>query len=317
MAVWIFTHGDADGLCAGALALAAHPNAHIFFTHPYGLAEDLAIAEDADTVIVCDIALSETHLTQILQMFSAIADRGNLFYIDHHPLPEGISGKELPGNFFHRLGSSASELVYSLFQSKLDPLHTRIAIYGAVGDYLDGTPLIRRLLERWDKRTIYFETGILIQGIEGRKRDYELKRSVVSNLANNIPPSFDERLVNLAVKNTHREEIAIKELRERVQVKGEIAYILDFPFSLGKAATYVRGLTDKLVGVAGETRKDMVDMSLRACREEIDLNSLLRRITPKLGGSGGGHPLAAGARIPRENFEKFLDELNESLKLSR
>ena len=172
-------------------------------------------------------------------------------------------------------------------------------------------------MERWDKRTIYFETGILIQGIEGRKRDYELKRSVVSNLANNIPPSFDERLVNLAVKNTHREEIAIKELRERVQVKGEIAYILDFPFSLGKAATYVRGLTDKLVGVAGETRKDMVDMSLRACREEIDLNSLLRRITPKLGGSGGGHPLAAGARIPRENFEKFLDELNESLKLSR
>ena len=42
---WIFTHGDVDGLCAGAIALAAYPDANVFFTHPYGLEGDLCEAK--------------------------------------------------------------------------------------------------------------------------------------------------------------------------------------------------------------------------------------------------------------------------------
>jgi len=313
MDTWIFTHGDADGLCAGAVALAANPNAHVFFTHPYGLEGDLSEAKKTDKIIICDIAISESHLTRLLRLFSEIADEGDLTYIDHHPLPENISKEKIPGKIVHSLESSASELTYMFFRSRLDPMHARTAIMGAIGDYLDGTPVIRRLLERWDKRTLYFESGLLIQGIEGQKRNHELKRSIVSNLANNLPPSFDRRLVELAIQNTHLEEIAIRELKSKVKTCGKIAYILNFPFSLGKTATYVRGLTDALVGVAGEERRNMIDMSLRTCRQGIDLNRILRRITMRLGGSGGGHPNAAGARIPKENFRKFLEELNRNL----
>ncbi|MBC7130724.1 DHH family phosphoesterase [Candidatus Bathyarchaeota archaeon] len=68
------------------------------------------------------------------------------------------------------------------------------------------------------------------------------------------------------------------------------------------------------VGIAGETRGKMIDMSIRTCNEKIDLNKILRRITPKLGGSGGGHPQAAGARIPEEKFNEFVKELNLVLK---
>lgn len=313
MDTWIFTHGDTDGLCAGAVALAANPEAHIFFTHPYGLAEDLNAAKNMDTVIICDIALSESHLTRILQRFSAIADEGDLTYIDHHPLPQTVSNERIPGRMVHKIGSSASELAYYLFRSNLDPLQARTAIYGAIGDYLDNTPLVQQLLKRWDKRTLYLESGILVQGIEGRKRDYELKRGIISNLAQNLPPSFDRRLVELAIQHTHIEEVAIRELKNRTQVRGRIAYTLNFPFSLGKTAIYVSGLTGALVGVAGEERKNMIDISLRTSSREIDLNKILRRITPKLGGSGGGHPNAAGARVPEKNFERFLEELNENL----
>jgi RecJ-like exonuclease len=58
----------------------------------------------------------------------------------------------------------------------------------------------------------------------------------------------------------------------------------------------------------------MIDMSLRTVEERIDLNDILRRITPKLGGSGGGHPQAAGARVPKENFQALIRELNKSLE---
>ncbi|RJS84770.1 DHH family phosphoesterase [Candidatus Bathyarchaeota archaeon] len=314
MDTWIFTHGDADGLCAGAIALAANPEAHVFFTHPYGLEEDLKEAKKNDKVIICDIAISESHLTKLLRLFSEIAEEGDLTYIDHHPLPENLPKEEIPGKIIHSLESSASELTYTLFQSRLDPIYARIAIMGAIGDYLDNTPLIRQLLKRWDKRTLYFESGLLIQGIEGQKRNYELKRSIVANLANNMPPSFDRKLVELAIQNTHLEEIAIRELRSRVKISGEVAYVLNFPFSHGKTATYAMGLTDVLVGIAGEERKNMIDMSLRACSREIDLNKTLRQITRKIGGSGGGHPNAAGARIPKEKFEDLLEEVNKRLK---
>lgn len=38
----IFTYGDTDGLCAGALALAANADAQVRFTNPYHLLEDLS-----------------------------------------------------------------------------------------------------------------------------------------------------------------------------------------------------------------------------------------------------------------------------------
>ncbi|MEM2925637.1 MAG: DHHA1 domain-containing protein [Methanocellales archaeon] len=314
MNTWILTHGDADGLCSGALALAAYPEAHVFFTNPYGLLEDLAAIEEASLVIICDIALSEGRLSQVLEKFKAIEKKGELIYIDHHPLPEGISRELLPNRIAHEIGYSAAELTYRFFQSKLNPRHSRVAIYGAIGDYLEHTLFIQQLLEKWDKRTIYFESGIIIQGIEGRKRDYTLKRNIISRLASNLPPSFDSKLIELAIEHSRREEAAILELPDKVQVKGDIAYVLNYPFSLGKTALYISSLTNALIGIAGEDWKGMVDMSLKTRSLEINLNKLLREICPKLGGSGGGHPSAAGARVPKQYFERFLDELNEYLR---
>jgi len=313
MGTWIFTHGDTDGICSAAIAFAANPDAHIFFTHPYGLAEDLDTAGDDDNVIICDIALSENHLVRVLQRFTSIAEKGKLTYIDHHPLPETVSKDLMPGRMVHSLDSSTSELAYSLFQSALEPFQARLAIFGAIGDNQDNTILIQQLLKRWDKRTLYFESGVLIQGIEGQKRNYELKRRIVSNLAHNMPPSADNQLIELAVQQTRLEESAIRKLVTHVQVMGRIAYTFNFPFSLGKTAIYAAGLTDATVGVACEEWKDMVDVSLRTFSMEVDLNRLLRLIAPKLGGSGGGHKMAAGARIPKEKIKAFLNELNKHL----
>jgi len=311
---WIFTHGDGDGICAGALALAAEPDSRVFFTHPFGLLEDLEQVRPGDEVIICDIALSESHLLGILERFVEIGEKGRFIYIDHHPLPDAVSEADIPGKVVHRLGSSASELTYSFFQQDLNPLLSRIAIYGAIADYLDDTPLINDILKRWDKRTIYLETGILVQGIEGLKREHDFKRDIVYNLAKNLPPSFHHKLLEHAIETTHREEIILRELKKHIQVYGKIAYVLDIPFSLGKTALYTRALAGASVGIAAERRETLIDMSLRTSKEEVDLNRILRVIAPKLGGSGGGHPAAAGARIPQENFLEFIKKMNEALQ---
>ncbi|RJS76082.1 DHH family phosphoesterase [Candidatus Bathyarchaeota archaeon] len=313
MSEWIFTHGDGDGLCAGSIALAAKPHSTVFFTHPVGLLEDLEQVKPGDSVIICDISLSQSHISEILERFREISKTGNLIYIDHHPLPASVKKQSIPGQVLHKTGSSASELAYILFHGELNPFLSRNALYGAIADYLDDTPVVHQLLKRWDKRTIYLETGILVQGIEGLKRDHEFKRHIVQNLAKNFPPSLDRRLLELAIENTHREEVVIRELKDYIQIYGKIAYVLNFPFSLGKTAIYARALAEKVVGVAGEERKGFIDMSLRTGEENVDLNNILRDIAPRLGGSGGGHPAAAGARIPKQNFQQFIRKLNEAL----
>jgi RecJ-like exonuclease len=169
-------------------------------------------------------------------------------------------------------------------------------------------------LTRWDQRTLHFETGILFQGIESlAKNDHESARA---HLSKNLTPSQDEDLVRRAIHYTKREWEAVDELKPQINLTGNISYVLNFPFTLGKAATYVRGIANTLVGIAGEQRRSYIDMSLRACDERVNLNQLLRKLAPPLGGSGGGHPKAAGARIPENKFTQFLVELNKSLSLS-
>jgi RecJ-like exonuclease len=102
----------------------------------------------------------------------------------------------------------------------------------------------------------------------------------------------------------------VSKIGDWYKLKGEVAYVLNFPFSLGKTATYLCGIKDTLIGLAGERRGVYIDMSLRACTANIDLNAIMRNIAPGLGGSGGGHPSASGARIPEKNFKKLLRELN-------
>ncbi|MCX8171630.1 MAG: DHH family phosphoesterase, partial [Candidatus Bathyarchaeota archaeon] len=142
MGKWIFTHSDGDGVCAGALALAANPDAKVFFTHPSGLLEDLDNVSDGDSAIICDISLPEEGLAAILKRFSEIEESGGLIYIDHHPLPENLQLENIPGKVIHSASSSASELTYTFFREKLTWLMSRVAIYGAVSDYLDNTPTI-------------------------------------------------------------------------------------------------------------------------------------------------------------------------------
>jgi single-stranded-DNA-specific exonuclease len=68
------------------------------------------------------------------------------------------------------------------------------------------------------------------------------------------------------------------------------------------------------VGIAAEyrERKDAYDLSIRS-RGKIDINRLLRSVAPEFGGRGGGHPLAAGARIPEKSLEAFLRAFDAKL----
>ena len=306
---WIIAHGDTDGICSAAIALSAYKNAKLFFSHPTGLADDL-MQVDGD-VIICDIALSSNYLDPIMKEMERIASGGNkILYIDHHPLPAKFYKRRFPGEFEHSLNSCAAVQTYNKLDKIVPKDMSRVAIYGAIGDYLDRTYEAEKLLKFWEKRELYLECGILIQAIESGGRNYDFKREVAYFLSNNKIPSSDEGLVKKAISAAIVEEDMRRRIKDLVKVVGSVAYVLDLDFSLGKSAVYANAFTEAVVGIGAESRKGFIEMSLRTQSEAVDLNIILAVLAHRIGGSGGGHPKAAGARIPKEKFQQFISELD-------
>ena len=314
----LFIHGDSDGVASGSLALRAFRDkrvndVRIVFTHPAGLASDLAeFAVLGDTVFIADIALSEPHLGEIEALFREFSSKGDLIYIDHHPEPLGIKPGELAGIIIHDTSASASELTYKFFEEQLGWEYSRVALYGAIGDYLDTTPWVIEVLRDWDKRTIYFEAGVLTQGLEGSRRMYDFKRHVVLHLSENkLPSGLSELLVRALIESVKDEELRAW-VSSNVKTMKNLGYVVDPPGSLGKAAIYARTYGGRPVGVAIQHHRGVYNLSIRA-RKGINLNKILRKISPRLGGTGGGHPEAAGARIPVNKLWDFLRQLDNEL----
>ena len=63
---------------------------------------------------------------------------------------------------------------------------------------------------------------------------------------------------------------------------------------------------DNVIEISSRASDDMVEKG-------INLGAAMRKAAIAAGGSGGGHPIAAGATIPKENEKIFLEELDSCL----
>jgi RecJ-like exonuclease len=144
-------------------------------------------------------------------------------YIDHHPLSVDLPGVEV----VHEVGSSASQLAYRHLGGTLPRLYSRVALYGAIGDYLDHTEWVEEALEAWDRRLVYFEAGVLMQVLERARKDHEFKRAVVDHLAGNSPPSAMERLMKLAGGQARVNEALVGWVARNVSLHGAVAVVVN------------------------------------------------------------------------------------------
>jgi RecJ-like exonuclease len=307
----IFTHGDCDGICAGAVVKSAFPDSTVYFTSPVSLLGELNnLTGNYDNIVICDIAIDETTFPQLKIKLNELETESNIIYLDHHPLPE----KKYTKSWFHHDNYSSSEQAYRTFENELSRDMRRVAIYGAIGDFSE-TPLIKKWERDWDTRTLYFYAGTLIQGITHIGRDYDYKRRILDALSGDIPPPEIAGLLESAVIASRKEEELKEDVRHKVVKLKNLAYVRDMNGYMSKAAIYAASIGNKNVGISCEFRshKHVYDISVRRRNGEVDLNTILRRVAPDHGGTGGGHPFAAGARIPGKELEAFLYNLDDEI----
>lgn len=313
----ILTHGDSDGVCAGAIAKSAYPEADVYFTSPVGVIDDLNIADGYRNVIISDIAIDEKHCMDLFKRLDEIASVADLTYIDHHPLPDRC----VTANWLHHdQGICASELTYKVLEDRLSRDMRRVAIYGAIGDYYDSSPSVKEWLRDWDKRSLFFQAGTLIQALIYSGRNYDFKRKLIVPLSHDKIPTEIPNVLKYAKEGASLEEKLRIHVKHEVKALNNLAYVVDPNGYMSKSAIYAASYGQRDVGISAEFRhkRNAYDMSLRSRNSEsVDLNLLLRRIAPLFGGSGGGHAAAAGARIPKDSFNAFLRELDKAIGVQK
>jgi RecJ-like exonuclease len=304
------------------MALARFPNARLFFTKPVSFLRDLeetALKTPLKRLVICDIALTKFYAKDIVERLNKIGRRTDIQYYDHHMLPSTTSLDKVESvvdTFAHDTSASASEIVYKHFQKTLPRERVWLAIYGAIGDYTDNTEFVKERMRNWDKRALYFEVSTLILGIKDEKfSKYNAKRKISTILASGGNPS-DVRGLALAARSAVTREFEIyKSVKRRAKSFGNIGYVKDLPqFGFrGPTALFAATVTDRPVGLSIHSVRDKIDITSRkrVPNPKIRLNKIMEQAAESVGGSGGGHPRAAGARIPQGSLIKFLEVVDK------
>jgi len=312
----ILTHSDCDGICAGAIALSKFPRAEVFFTKPVSFYEDLN-SQEADRIVITDIAITRRDVTNVVKVLEERSKGCEIFYFDHHFLPEKAKAK-LRGilKVYVNEEASASELVYRYFQKEIPRERVWIAIYGAIGDYSQHTEFVEDRIKNWDARALYFEASTIVLGIKDEKFErYDSKRMITRTLAEGGNPSDVPGLVKVAKKVVNREFDLYEVVKKQAKSRGDVGFVKDITFFgfRGPSALFASTVTKTRVGLAVHTRRDHLDITMRSRDYSVPLNHLAEEAAESVGGSGGGHPQASGARIPLDKFNDFVKELNRLL----
>jgi RecJ-like exonuclease len=311
----ILTHADCDGICAGAIALARFPGAGVFFTKPVSICDDLRNVE-AERIVIADIAINKADQQTFMQVIQG--KKAKVMYFDHHPL-QAEAKKRLAGmleTFVHDEAASTSELIFRHFQKDLPKEMVWPALYGAIGDYSEDTEFVRKNMASWDKRAIDFEECVISLGTKNEQfSSYDAKRNIVRTLAEGKSPSEIEGLVKSAKDAVKREFELYKVVKRKAKSLGKVGYLTDTPsFGFrGPAALFAATTTGKPLGICVYKRERYLDITIRS-REPLPLNKIAEQASAAVGGSGGGHESAAGAKIPFGTLDAFLKKMNEMIK---
>jgi RecJ-like exonuclease len=288
----------------------------VFFTKPVSVCDDLRNTE-AERIIISDIAINKSDHQRFLKVLGETDAR--IMYFDHHPLSREM--KERLGKilevFVHDDKSSASELVYRHFQRELPKEMIWPALYGAIGDYSEDTDFVRKQILDWDKRAINFEVSSISLGTKNEQfSTYDAKRNIVRILAEGKTPSDIDGLVRSAQDAVRREFQLYKIVKKKAKTLGKVGYLTDTPsFGFrGPAALFAATVTGKPLGLCVYNRERYLDITMRSHDSKIALNRLAEAASAAVGGSGGGHETAAGAKIPFGTLEQFIKKVNELMK---
>jgi len=256
-------------------------------------------------VYVCDLGINEATIDE----FERIRQFAEITYIDHHDLNRDVlqAIENLGVQIIHNKLDCAGVLTYNHFKEDLPNEAKLLASYAAVSDRLENGPLAKKLLRRYSRDFVLFEAMLLSYAIENADSDF--KKKLVPKLSKFMYPHQIPGISSLALEQINEEASLRRILPFRIQKMGNVCYVNAKEYSLGMIANLILELSDAKIGLAYDTNENVqiTDISIRSSHNsKVNLGRKTTKLAKMLGGTGGGHPKASGARIPASKLMDFI-----------
>ena len=302
---------DVDGLGSASLVVAATGADFLLSEYDDIIANLGKVPPDTERFFLCDIGTDNADAGQFTELMKGLAKRCRVTYIDHHLISEATVNrlKRAGVKVVHDEKECASILTYQTLQKELPPGSHMMALYGAVTDYMDDSPVATKLMEKSDRHLVLLEASMLSFAL-GRKAGKEgFPEMVVGELAKLKRPHEIDGVPALALEQVQDNTALELVVKDEGKLKGRLAYMVTGEYSTGNVAKLLIGAFGVPVGLAmKEKTEGWFEVSLRSTSEcRVHLGRLISRVSAQLGGSGGGHRKAAGCRVPVGMAEKMID----------
>ena len=308
---------DADGLCSAALTLAAKGGSFSLADYDQLIVELDAIPRDTTELVLCDLGTDPSRFPDFRDRVGALTKRLSVTYIDHHYLSEEMKKElvELGIRIVHDVDECSSMLTYSTFKALLPTASKYLALYGAVTDYMDSSPLAGKMMERFDRQFVLLESTLLSYSISNNGRHPEYLEGLVRALSRMEVPHTIKGVSEAALRQAETVRKLEGEVGSKGHVLGKLAYMETEQSSTGNVAKLLLGAFSVQVGLSYRAKPDgRVEMSLRCTSEcRIHLGQTISEIAGRHGGNGGGHAKAAGCTVPVAEVLPVLTELEGRL----
>ncbi len=307
---------DVDGLASAAM-LARLKSAKVVLSDYEEIVDKLRAIRNVKELFVCDLGTNEKIFDEFLTELSRIAIASHVTYVDHHPMKDEMLKKisKTGIELIHSTEECTSVLLYLKFKEELPKEARLLAAYGAVTDFRDSQPAAGRIIESYDRQFILLEATMLSYAIAYKGRNTRFLLEVVKSLAQMKYPHEIPNVTRYSGLQASRMTKLLKDIPSRGRRMKSFAYMETDESMTGNVANFLTGAFDTAVGVSYRSKEDFYEVSLRGTEDcKKNLGTIISKISNQLGGSGGGHPKAAGAYIPAQRFEKFLAMLDRELQ---
>ncbi len=307
-----------DGIGSAALVVAAR-GAEFKLTGYNSILDDLdLVPEGIDEFILCDIGTDRSRTQTFVKKLGGLAKRCKVTYIDHHYLDESAKRKlrRAGVSLIHDVRECASMLTYRTFRDELPEEARDIALYGAVTDYMDTSPMAKKMMEKSERHSILLEATLLSSSMAMMGDDANYARLLVEELSKMKEPHEIDDVPIHAIEQMKRTIVVARDVKRMGKMLDRIAYIETDQQATGNVAKLLLGAFDAPVGVAFREKdeKGWYEVSFRGTSEcRVHLGRVIGNLVGRYGGSGGGHKLSAGCRIPKKRLIEFLEELDKKV----
>lgn len=307
----IITRGNVDGIVSAAIFLSVHPDARVtFVTSPVAGAKALSLDTVSDELYLVDLA----PVPDLVEAVRSRRSSQKLTLVDHHPSSLSVECQTLV-----KEGVSAANVLFHHLRPR-DDLRKLVAVADLV-EYMP-TPLLDQEMRRYGSQRVDQESMVLDFSWRLIIEDDRFRYSAAKLLSQGLWPSQVDLIKRryIQVVNEKRWPRALAKVDSALKVRGPLGIMDEMDRNRSLYGFGTRALVEVAhrrgcgYAVMINPRGKYSSVSVRGISPaSIDLGRFVEDFTSTNGVDGGGHPKAAGARIPTCSNELFLDNLLEKV----